>query len=210
MIVYKITNKINGKMYIGQSNHSINKRIAQYSDDVKYRNGYVRPIVKAMRKYGFENFLFDVLEENISNQEVLDETEIKYIKLYDSVENGYNFKHGGNGGLHKDSTKQKISKAQIGCLNHMWGKCGNMNGASKRTLDLTTGVIYESAIIASKEFNLSFSHVCSCARGLRGSTGGRTFRYVDDMDNPISYGRTTKIGNKKIEEKVLPKYKYLL
>lgn len=42
-----------------------------------------------------------------------------------------------------------------------------------------TGKIYESANLASKDLKLNASHICSCARGGRGTTGGFTFRYLD-------------------------------
>lgn len=163
-----------------------------------------------MRKYGFENFKFETIEHNINNQETLDGLEKYYISFYDSIDNGYNIKPGGKGGLHKEETKQKIALSQMGELNHMWGKVGDLNSTSKRTLELTTDMVYESAMLASKELDLCFSHVCSVARGKRGSTGGFVFRYVDDDGKPIRPKKTTIIKNKQLIEKVLDKYKYLL
>lgn len=210
IIIYKITNKINNKVYIGQSHRKLEERIKQYSDDTKYRTKKIRAIIKAMRKYGFENFEFEVIEDNINNQCELDELEKYYIKKYDSVRNGYNYTSGGGGGIHSEETRDKISKSQMGELNHMWGKCGKLNSTSKRILEITTGNYYDSAMLASKELNLCFSHVCSVARGERGSTGGFVFRYVADNNKPIKPEETVFIKNKNTRENVLDEYKYLL
>ena len=81
--IYKIENLINHKVYIGQSIH-IEKRWQQHcqpsSDSV---------IAKAIKKYGKENFSFQILEE--CSEQDLDEKELFYIKSYNSlVPNGYN------------------------------------------------------------------------------------------------------------------------
>lgn len=96
--IYKITNKINGKPYIGQS-VSINNR---WSVHKATKDNYL--IHRALQKYGRNNFSFEILEE-CSEQE-LDEKEIYYIAKYNSciyAENGYgyNLTFGGEGGLAK-------------------------------------------------------------------------------------------------------------
>lgn len=83
MGIYKITNLINGKSYIGQSVH-IERRWEEHchesSDSV---------ISHAIRKYGRKNFDFSVLEE--ADREQLNELEEKYIQQFNSVvPNGYN------------------------------------------------------------------------------------------------------------------------
>jgi hypothetical protein len=121
----------------------------------------------------------------------MDKLEIEFIQKYDSTnpEKGYNVELGGNGiGKHSESTKRKISEAQLGEKNHMYGKKGSLNTTSKRVIDLTTGIIYESASQCAEILNLgtgAFSKVCACARGERHSTYNRVFRYVDENDNPI-------------------------
>lgn len=91
--IYKITNTINGKNYIGQTIKSIEKRFSQH------KNNYTKPyfehlaLYKAFRKYGIENFTFEPIEE-IDNEK-LDEREIYWIKEYNSYYNGYNSTLGG-------------------------------------------------------------------------------------------------------------------
>lgn len=87
--IYKITNKINQKCYIGQS-VNIKHRWSQHK-----QNSKIRPekLYLAIRKYGIENFSFEVIEE--CKQEELDEKEKYYIILYNSYENGYNMNLGG-------------------------------------------------------------------------------------------------------------------
>lgn len=124
MIVYKTTNLINGKIYIGQ--------------DSKNRRSYIgsgRSITNAIKKHGKENFKKEILKECTSKKE-MDIFEIEFIKLYNSSDRkiGYNISLGGGGTLgiklsqkRKDfiskvnkgkivsqETKDKISKAHTG------------------------------------------------------------------------------------------------
>lgn len=89
--IYKIQNLINGKIYIGQSVH-IKARFNAHKSEA--RNGNTRPLYNAIRKYGVENFSFEVIEE--CSKEKLNEREIYWIKKYDSFHNGYNLTPGGN------------------------------------------------------------------------------------------------------------------
>ena len=89
--IYKIQNLINGKIYIGQSVH-IKARFNAHKSEA--RNGNTRPLYNAIRKYGVENFSFEVIEE--CSEEKLNEREIYWIKKYDSFHNGYNLTPGGN------------------------------------------------------------------------------------------------------------------
>ena len=213
MLIYKITNNINSKVYIGQTTKTFEERKNAYFNEYKWSKN-PRVIIQAMRKYGFDNFTFEIIENNINSQEELDKKERYYImEIYHSLvnENGYNVECGGNGkGKHTFATRQKISNAQKGELNHMFGKTGELNKTSKKVIELTTGNIYGSASEAARELKLGFSHVCAVARGERGSTGGYIFRYVDSNNNPIKIKNSTKIKSLKIKEKVLPQYLYLI
>lgn len=62
--IYKITNTINGKSYIGQSKdiHKRWKREINDSTNIN-SNSYNYPLMKAFRKYGIDNFNFDIIEE---------------------------------------------------------------------------------------------------------------------------------------------------
>lgn len=212
MLIYKIYNTINDKIYIGQTTQTLKERIHNYKEEVKFSK-HLRPIIAAMRKYGFENFYFEILEDQIQTKEELDLAEQKYIKLYHSLitENGYNIELGGNSvGKHSDITKQKIRTAQLKEKNHMWNKTGYQNATSKKIIELTTGNIYESANLAAIDLNLNFSHVCAVARGKRGSHKGYVFRYLDEDNNPIQPNNCAYIKSLKIKNSILPHFRYLI
>lgn len=88
----------------------------------------------------------------------------------------------------------------------MYGKRGALNNTSKRILDLTTGIIYESAMLASDELDLNFSHVCAVARGKRGSHKDHVFRYVDENNNIIQPESIAYIKSRKVKDSILPEY----
>lgn len=93
MYVYKITNNINGKIYIGITNN-VKKRWSNersYPSDPKKR----QVIQKAIHKYGAENFTFEILEKGLSIEDAVAKEEY-LIKTLDSlVPNGYNVHAGG-------------------------------------------------------------------------------------------------------------------
>lgn len=104
--IYKIENLINHKCYIGQS-IDINKRWRRHREsynEPKY-DSYNYPLYCAMRKYGFENFSFEIVEE--CQRECLNEKERFYIKKYNSFFNGYNQTLGGDGAVCPDSLSKE-------------------------------------------------------------------------------------------------------
>lgn len=212
MLIYKITNDINNKVYIGQTTRTLKERIRNYYNEVKWKPES-RPIISAMSKYGIEHFHFEIIKDNISTKQELDAEERKFIQLYQSLtsQNGYNVELGGNSnGKHSQETKRKISEAQLGNKNHMYGKKGELNITSKKVVELTTGKIYGSASLAAEELNLNFSHVCAVARGVRGSHKGYVFRYLDKNGNPIQDSNFAKIKFKKVINNILPEFMYLI
>lgn len=98
MYLYQITNLINGKVYIGQTNN-ITKRWSNH----KCCNSPDMVIAQAIKKYGVDNFKFEVLYRNVPIDEI-DELEIKTIDEKNSrVPNGYNVSAGGS--IHHDIHK---------------------------------------------------------------------------------------------------------
>ena len=111
--VYKTTNLINGKIYIGQH------KSASFSEDYKGSGKYLR---RAIAKYGWENFLVELIESANSKQE-LNELEIKWIEKFNARDSsiGYNISKGGETwsynwkGIPKsDLHKQHLSEANSG------------------------------------------------------------------------------------------------
>lgn len=101
--IYKTTNKINGKIYIGQ-------HIRSSFDNNYFGSGTI--IQNAIKKYGKSNFTVELLEEAFS-LDSLNELEKEYISKYNSVDEkiGYNIKLGGNNSPCPNYIKDKISKA---------------------------------------------------------------------------------------------------
>lgn len=126
-LIYKATNKINGKAYIGQTVKSLRKRKRDHLA-AAFRPGADFYFWRAIRKYGPENFKWEKLCECASKVE-LDKKEKYYITYYNTFENGYNLTLGGEGNLGwipSEEIKKKISKSRRGKLigkdNPFYGK----------------------------------------------------------------------------------------
>lgn len=109
MIVYRILNRVNGKMYIGQSAKKLGKRFKAHIDKLNTFCHENKHLERAWHKYKPHNFTFEVLEEAQSREE-LNFLEIYYIKFYDSVKNGYNKTHGGQYFCQSEEVKKKMSE----------------------------------------------------------------------------------------------------
>lgn len=92
-LIYKIENIINHKIYIGKTIRSFKERKAEHCRSYKTKDSL---LYRAMRKYGLENFQFEVIEDNISDKEISNK-EKEYIKKYNSYYEGYNMTFGGEG-----------------------------------------------------------------------------------------------------------------
>jgi group I intron endonuclease len=126
--LYRITDIVNNKIYIGQSNKKTerwrqHKYFARQDEPIQY-------IHRAMKKYGVDNFIYEVIA-TCKTQEDADCLEIELIKQYDSQnkECGYNVARGGDhawnaglpkdqqpmyGKLHSEESKRKISESNMG------------------------------------------------------------------------------------------------
>ena len=95
--IYKITNNINGKVYVGQSK-CIERRWCRHRNASFNPNGdeYDKPLYRAIRKNGLENFSFEVIEECLIDE--LDNKEKYWIQYYNSCNPnfGYNLVEGGH------------------------------------------------------------------------------------------------------------------
>lgn len=102
-IIYKITNKINDKCYIGQTTDIVN-RFKKYK---RLECQLQEKLYRALIKYGIDNFSFEEFDY-ADDQETLDFLEQTYILCFDSRERGYNIREGGWGGKLAEETKQKL------------------------------------------------------------------------------------------------------
>ena len=96
--VYKITNKINGKIYIGQTYRSIEERFSEHKKDAFRDRSEKRPLYSAMRKYGVDSFYIELIEETENPLE----REKYWIEYFKSFKNGYNATIGGDGAPYID------------------------------------------------------------------------------------------------------------
>lgn len=94
--IYKITNRLNGKSYIGKTEFSIQRRFQQHCKDAKKPQEQIRPLYRAMNKYGIENFFVEQLDQ-ASDPNELANKEIYWIGRFNTYENGYNATLGGDG-----------------------------------------------------------------------------------------------------------------
>ena len=92
-IIYKVTNKENGKIYIGQTIQTLNERKNKHYYKARQEE-YTTHFINALRKYPEEVFTWEIIDEE-ETQEALDEKEKYWIAYYNSVEEGYNTKDGG-------------------------------------------------------------------------------------------------------------------
>lgn len=112
MIIYKATNLINNKTYIGQTTNTLEFRKQQHFRETKSSKKTNTYFHNALQKYGFDNFSFEIID-TADSIESLNEKEIYWIDFYHSTDKscGYNLDSGGkSGGLKSDLTKQRIGE----------------------------------------------------------------------------------------------------
>lgn len=180
-IVYKHTNKINKKSYIGitKNDNDPNQR---------WRNGfgydYNKKFFTDIVKYGWDNFTHEILEKGLTESEALVK-ETFYIKKFNTVENGYNNAYGGN--VLSEEGKKKLQQALTGIkrnknsiekqmntkkIRYGSGRGVNYPGATNISLKVKcneTGDIFAS-IEEAKRWCGS-SKVGECCRGNRAHAG---------------------------------------
>lgn len=90
-VIYRITNLVNGKMYIGQTIRDVNVRFKEHISSSKNPKKPILPLSKALNKYGVENFCCQVIKV-CYNREELNSEELRFIEKYKTnvKENGYN------------------------------------------------------------------------------------------------------------------------
>ena len=116
MLIYKISNNINDKVYIGQtSKDDLLSRISTHKKCVKIEKRRTNQLYKDMYEYGFDNFIFEIIDR-ADCQDELDRLERYWIKYYNSTnpEFGYNSDSGGlKGGTKSKETRRKIGDTTI-------------------------------------------------------------------------------------------------
>jgi group I intron endonuclease len=193
MIIYKITNKLNGKIYVGQTIRSLQERwrCHQCSEACTHLH-------RAIKKYGVENFIVEQIDV-ATNREELNLKEQYWIEHYNCISpNGYNLQNGGKHFNVSAETRERLSvaltgrklseetKRKIGVASksrkppmlrkrqseHQKEKCRFSNPNRKSVICVETGHVYLSLSQAAKENGTHRSHIAEVLNGKRKSAGG--------------------------------------
>ena len=205
--IYKITNRVNGKLYIGQTIRDINERIGEHK---RKKNSLVG---RAFHKYGIEKFDIEILETH-NNIETLNEREDHWIKrLGTLVPYGYNQCYGGGntfGYKHTKETRMKMSKNRgryykeenpFYKKNHTEEARRKMSeyhkgkrltaehikkiseSIQKKVINLDTGEVFDSIKEAAEYYNLKDTHITRVCKGKRKRTGGYRWMHYETYLN---------------------------
>lgn len=218
-IIYKATNIINGKVYIGQTTNTINRRRTEHYYNAM--NGDSNQVFyRAIRKYGKDSFSWEIIDKADTKKELC-EKEIYWIEYYNSYIgkkdcNGYNMSIGGEtnkGAILSKETRRKMSVSRAGKGNAMYGRkmtdaqkerlrkiaTSENNPTNKPVIKLSLdGKIldrYHSCAESARAIGGDTSHIASCCRGERLVGYGYLWLYEDDYDEGLVKERI-KILNK--------------
>ena len=156
MEIYKITNKINNKIYIGKVyNRSVIERFKRHCNDAK--PDARSSVDRAIYKYGKENFIVEVIDK-VNSLDELDNKEKFWISKYNSIDKniGYNLTLGGDGGnTYRFKTKEEMIQIRKKLSKSKCGK-NNPNSRPVKIFNETTGEvkIFDSMHEAKQFFNL--------------------------------------------------------
>ena len=113
MIIYKITNKINNKIYIGLATCSLEYRWSRHVTESKNINN-TKHLYKSMRKYGIENFKIETIDET-NDFKKLGKLEREYIRKFNSTDPniGYNLTYGGESNQYDGNPSAKLTVEDV-------------------------------------------------------------------------------------------------
>ena len=187
--VYCHVNLVNNKKYFGITCRTPYKRWGHNGYNYKSSPYFYA----AIQKYGWNGFEHIVLG-SVSEKKIAEEIERALISAFQTCDGhyGYNIELGGNyKGKHSKEVCQKISESKIGkprseetkkkVSEGLRGKMvGHKNGRSKAVICLTTGKIYESMNLASKETGVQQSDISRCCSKQLKQTKGLKWQYYKD------------------------------
>lgn len=165
--IYKITNTINNKCYIGQS-RDIEARWTKHLSVYRCASTPECELYRAFKKYDIEAFKFEVIEE--CQIEELNDREIYWIEYYDSFNSGYNMTLGGEA-------------------------CNGTNDKKVYQYTISGDFVaeYKSAHEAARALNIQFTNICKVCRGERKTAGGFGWSYTKaESIEPI---KTKRLGD---------------
>lgn len=214
--IYKVTNKVNGKIYIGQTSRSVDVRWKEHIRDSsdKPSSVYCSLLHYAVRKYGADAFTVDCIEECSSIE--MDERERYWIEHFKTYENGYNITRGGQGkplcsneeiltewgnGLSAKQISEKLGISnQIVCKRLKWQGIskfeilsrGNKAASRKKgviriSLDGSEYKVYGSLTEAAIENHQTVARISMVCTGERITSGNYRWQYYDGGELPQQF-----------------------
>lgn len=185
-IIYKITNTVNGKIYIGQTIHSLDKRFNGHKNESFRKRPTNQPLHNSIKKYGINSFICDCIEE--CSIESLDEREIYWIASLNATDKtiGYNLDAGGrkSNRIFTEEVKKRISLGLM--IKH-----GNFTGETRKSIKkrnkvsnkiqircLNNGIIYDSITKAALELKMTVGNISDILHGRRKRFRGYIFEKI--------------------------------
>lgn len=175
LMVYKITNQINNKSYIGSTIRGY-KRWDEHKKDAfnPQSNHYNYPLYRAFRKYGIENFKFEILKQDFIDIEEMQLFEQQMIYQFDSLNNGYNQTDFTFCALQDPQIKQKH-------LQEISQPCALVNNQQEI---IKTFLSYQDTN-KQMNFNNCANHIRKVCLGQASSYKGYIFRKLDNNGKVI-------------------------
>lgn len=189
--IYSFLNLINNKRYIGSTINEPKIRYKQHLYHVYHEdseNKYLYPLYCAIRKYGEENFKFEILEQLECSEEELRIKENEYIEKFNTLTpNGYNQTFDTLHPINDINTYKKISET----------KREKAKEVAEVDKDNNILKIWRSIIDCAEETKLDERKIASVCRGERLTTGNRKFYWIVNNELQIpKYKRDYYKGNK--------------
>lgn len=182
-IVYCLTNKINGKKYVGITSQSV---YARWQNGKHYNRQ--KSIYEDIKKYGWDNFNHEILYDGLT-EEKAKEIEIALIKKWDLLNDnkGYNKNKGGVIPKLDEKAIEKLKERNSGENNPFYGKRHSKqtielikkNRPKKSVLCVDTGVIYESTREAQRQTGAYHGDISKCCKGILNIAGGLRWQYAE-------------------------------
>ena len=197
-IIYGWYNMKSGKWYVGQTVEP-KRRLKTHIDDAFNRKDNNK-FHRALRKYGLDNFVYCVLEENIL-RENLNLKEIDWIEEFDSFYNGYNMSAGGGQTIFSEEVKRKLSESHKGKTPWNKGKRYTLTEEEKNK-------IYESRRGKSswnKGISMSEETKKKLSESLKGRAAwnkGKTNIYSEETRKRISESLKGKKRSEETKKKI--------
>jgi hypothetical protein len=199
MIIYKFTNKVNGKVYIGQTRRTFEKRISEHKMDSRNidSSNYNCVFYRAIRKHGWDKFEIEIIDEAFDIKE-LNEKESYWISFYNSLSglNGYNSTTGGDSPTFCDLSRLRMAEAHGGKPFMVF----DLNGNFIKTFSVHSD--------CAKELGISFKHITTSLKGKYYSLGGYILMYEDEYSEDTLRNRielatnNNRHGSKNVNSKL--------